>query len=336
MKNGKIVFLGATGTVGGYAVPELAAAGFDVVAVGRRESDGGFFASCGVPYVSMDISVKSDFGKLPREGVAAVVNLAGAVPARMKGYDPQAYVDSIVTGALNSLEYARECGADRIVFAQSVADVIHLYGSRTPIDADSPRKFPLTGDHAVYSICKNAAVDLIEHYHAAFGLKRFILRFPNIYLYHPNPKYFLDGELRYQSYRLMIERAKKGEPLEIWGDPGAMRDMVYVKDCVQIIEKSLTAPVEGGIYNVGTGIGTSMKEQVEGIVEVFSPEGRKSPVIPRPDKPSGAEYIMDISKTVRDLGYSPRYGYRDYLKDMKKEMELKRFRPIWGEDKEYE
>ncbi|MGZ5486710.1 MAG: NAD-dependent epimerase/dehydratase family protein, partial [Nitrososphaeraceae archaeon] len=69
----------------------------------------------------------------------------------------------------------------------------------------------------------------------------------------------------------------------------------------------------------------SLKEQIEGIIEVFSPKDKKSKIILRPDKPNGRDFLMDISNAREELGYEPQYYYLDYLKDFKKEMELNRF-----------
>lgn len=330
-----VVLFGATGTVGAYAAIALQQAGYNVVAVGRRKSDNGFFGDRGMKYVSMDITDKESYKTLPQGSVFAVIHLAGAIPARMQGYCPQTYIDTILTGTLNVLDYCIAVSANRIVFAQSVADVSYMYGDNALIPAEAMQRFPLNDDHSVYSICKNAAVNLIEHYFVRYGLKRFVLRFPNIYVYHPNPFYFYDGEKRWQSYRLLIERAKQGLPIELWGNPDLQRDIVYVKDCVQIIVKSISAEVDGGMYNVGTGIGTSMREQVEGMVEVFSLENHPSKIIECPGKPDTASYIMDISKTMNELGYEPRFDYLSYLRDMKREMETEPFNQLWGKGKEY-
>ncbi len=45
-----IVF-GATGQLGCYSALALKDAGYDTYAVGRRESDGGFFASKGIHFI---------------------------------------------------------------------------------------------------------------------------------------------------------------------------------------------------------------------------------------------------------------------------------------------
>lgn len=331
----RVILFGATGTIGAYAAMALKQAGYEVVAVGRRSSDNGFFQEKGMCYSSLDITDKAAFKNLPQEKIDAVVHLAGAMPARMQGYTPQAYIDTIMTGTMNVLDYCLSVGADRIVFTQSVADVSYLYGNNALIPADAPQRFPLNDDHSVYSICKNAAVNLIEHYYSRYGLKRFVLRCPNIYVYHPNPFYYYDGRKRWQSYRLLIERAKLGLPIELWGDQGLQRDIVYVKDCVQIIERALYADVDGGMYNVGTGVGTSMRRQIEGIIEVFSPKAHHSEIVECPEKQNTASYIMDISKTKTELGYTPQYDYITYLRDMKREMETEPFRKLWGKGTDY-
>lgn len=331
----RIVLFGATGTVGAYAAVTLKKAGYNVIAVGRRQNDNGFFSGQGINYLSVDIIDKESYKILPQDNIYAIVHLAGAIPARMQGYMPQTYIDTIITGTLNVLDYCITVGANRVVFAQSIADVSYLYGNNAIIRSDAVRHFPLNDDHSVYSICKNAAVDMIEHYFVKYGLNRFILRFPNIYVYHPNPFYYYDGVKRWQSYRLLIEKAKQGLALELWGNPDLQRDIVYVKDCVQIIEKSLSASVAGGIYNVGTGKGTSMRKQIEGIVDVFSPIDNKSKIVECPDKPNTVSYIMDISKTINELGYKPQFDYLAYLRDMRHEMETEPFKQLWGAGNDY-
>ncbi|MBR6264081.1 MAG: NAD(P)-dependent oxidoreductase [Prevotella sp.] len=329
----KIVVFGATGTVGAYACLHLADCGHQVVAVGSRKDDNGFFASHGMEYYSVDIRNKSDFLCLPLYEVYAVVNLAGMLPARMEGYHPQQYIDINVTGALNVLEYCAKAKVNRVIYSQSISDVANLCGTTIPISSDSTPSFPIDNDHSVYSITKNAAVSLLQHYSARFGFKHYILRFPNIYLYHPNPYYYVNGEKRWQGYRLMIHKALLGEPISIWGNPSKVKDIVYVKDCCQIIQKCIdveTAP--SGTYNVGTGIGTTMEDQVKGIVEVFSPEGNPSPISYDPNQPDATEYVFDMKKVVDNLGYISKYDYVAYLKDFKKEMQAQRFEKLWGKD----
>ena len=96
-----------------------------------------------------------------------------------------------------------------------------------------------------------------------------------------------------------------------------------------MMAKALTAQVDGGTYNVGTGIKTTLREQIEGIIRVFSPDNHPSRIIPCPEKPSFVSFVMDVENAKNDLGYSPQYDYISYLRDYKVEMEKKRFDRLW-------
>lgn len=330
----KIVVLGATGVLGSHIAVDLKSKGYDIVAVGHRNHDNGFFRDWDIPYYSVDITDASQFSILPQTEVYAVLNFAGALPATMQGYDPNLYVNSIITGTLNVLNYTLQSGADKIIFPQSLFDISYLFGTKVPIPADSIRKAPQTGDHAIYVIAKNAAVDLIEHYYAAYGLKRFIVRLPRIYMYHPNPYTYTDGKKCMISDRYLIKRAMEGKDIELWGDPHRLLETVCVKDFLQIIEKCVTSTLDGGIYNVGSG-GSTLEERIKGIIEVFSP-ARTSKIIYHSEKRATQQFVLDIRKTVNELGYIPQYDWKAYLLDFKKDMEQQPFKKLWGKDSDYE
>ena len=319
MKN--IIVFGASGDTGHYFVNYFLEhnkdSNYQIIASGSRKTDD--FKKINVPYYQVDITKKEDFNKLPRD-VYAVVDLAGAMPARMRGYDPYKYIDVNITGNLNILEYCKETGADRILFAQSFGDIKDHSETNPLLTVDLPRKFSYTSDHTIYVMTKNFAVDMIENYHQMYGLKRFIFRLPTIYLYSPIDTFYVDGKERKIGYRLLIDKAIKGEPIEVWGDASLVKDMVYVKDFCQMLYKALFVERDSGYYNVGTGKGTSLLDQIKGMIQVFGPKNKKSDIIMRPDKTNAPQYIMDITPAVQELGYAPEYDYIEMLEDFKKEM----------------
>lgn len=318
----KIIVFGASGDTGQYFVKyflnHYLGNEYQIIATGTRETR--YFDQFGIQYYQVDITKKEEFSKLPKD-VYAVVDLAGAMPARMKGYDPYKYINVNIIGNLNILEYCRTNGADRILFAQSFGDIKDYGETNKLLTVDLPRKFSFTSDHTIYVMSKNFAVDMIENYHQMYGLKRFIFRLPTIYLYSPIDTFYVDGVQRKIGYRLLIDRAKAGEPIEIWGDPSRVKDMVYVKDFCQMLFKALFVEKNCGYYNVGTGVGTSLLDQIKGMVDIFGEEGKKSQLIMRPDKPNAPQYVMDITPAVQELGYKPQYGYLEMLQDFKHEME---------------
>lgn len=330
-----VVVIGATGKVGCYTALYLKEMGYNVIATGKRKSDNGFFADYDIKYLPLDILNQDDFDKLPQTDVLGVIHMAAILPATMEGYNPRMFVESNIYGTMNVLDWAVKVKVERFIFPRTWGDINYLLKENKPIPADVPSSFPLNDDHSVYAITKNAAVDLVHHYSVKYNFKYYILRFPNIFCYHPNPTYFVDGKKRWTGQRAIIEQAKKGEDIELWGNPDCKRDVFYVKDCVQIIEKMLSGNGECGVYNVGNNMPVTRLEQIQGIIDVFGNPKKKSKIVINREKPDSPNFILDITKTIEQLGYEPKWDYISYLKDLKKEMENNRFEKLWGKESDY-
>jgi len=316
----KVLIIGATGSIGLSLTSQLNESGYKIIATGYKQRDLEFYNNKGIEYFSIDISKKDDFSKLPKD-IDCVVLLAGMMPARMEGYDPYRYININTIGTLNTLEFCKKNGISKFIFAQSHSDVFGHWNTGKYIKDDAKRILNYKGDHAVYIISKCAAVDLIEHYHQEYGLQSIIFRLPTIYCYWPDDTMYVNGIKRTMAYLTFIKKAIAGETIEIWGDPRIAKDIVYVKDFIQMIEKAINSDIAQGIYNVGTGIPTTLEEQIKGVVDVFSNPKDKSKIIYCPDKPSQVSYLYDISKAKRDLGYEVKYSYIHMLNDMKHEMD---------------
>ena len=330
----KIIIFGATGNVGSYVVRYaknyFSKDEYEVVATGRRKTD--VFDRLGIDYYSVDISKADEFKKLPDEDVYAIIYLAADIPAYMDGYKPEKYVYSNVLGAYNVLEYSRKVHADRIVFSTSSYDIWEAAKRGEVIEPDMPYDFSYTGDHALYVLTKNFAIELLEHYYQEYGLKKFIFRFPTIYSYSPNHYYYPKGIKTLRPLYKMIHLALNGEPIELWGNPNYSKDMVYVDDCAQMLCKAVETNRECGFYNVGTGIPVTLKEQIETIIDVFSPEDKKSEIIYCPEKPCGGGCLMNVDNAKEELGYIPKFDVKALFEEYKKEMEVNRFAELRGID----
>ena len=269
---------------------------------------------------------------MPTEDIHAVILLSAQIPSYMEGYHPEQYVNSNIIGGYNVLEYCRKVHADRILFSTTVFD-ISLYKEENPaviLKPDMPYNFSYRGDHAVYVITKNTVIEFLKHYHEEYGLKYFVFRFPTIYNYSPYHYYHPNGVKTLRPVYRMIDQAMKGEPVELWGDPNYAKDMVHVYDCAQMICRAINVDRDTGFYNVGTGIPVTLKEQIETIIDVFSPEGKRSEIVYRPDKKAGGGSLMDVSNAVEELGYRPEYDCRRLFEDYKAEMQINRFGELRG------
>lgn len=324
-----VLVLGATGNLGAYTAMALSNAGYRVIAAGHRPSDNGFFTDRGIPYYSFDITDKEGFACLLEEKIDIVADFAGELPSRC-AFNPQALVRSITEATLNVLEFMRKVGAKKIIFPTTPYDLFYLHESGVPMDPDMQRSFPASNDHSIYAIAKNAAVDLIEYYHNTYGFSRFILRYFTIYQYHPNAYHFADHKMRKMPYRMLMDKAANGEPISIFGDPTRVKEMVYIKDFTKVVVAAADSVLEGGFYNIGSPNRVSLDEMIHGIVEVFSPSGKKSLISYDPSKPDTLQSLLDWSKTERELGYKPEYSFIDMMHDIKAEMETEPFAQLWG------
>lgn len=311
-----ILITGAYGFIGVYLADELRRQGHQVLATGRRAAAARYFQRRGIPYATLDITREEDFRNLPQQGVEAIVHLAGLLPANVERCQPQEYIRVNVLGTLNLLEYCRLQGVRKMLATTSYADILNAWRVEPPTAADTPRNFRLTGDHAMYVVSKNAATDSILHYNSEYRLQGSIFRLPPVLGYGPHLTIYVDGTPQKSGFQVFLEKAESGQPIEIWGDPSAVRDVVYVKDVVQGFVKALRSEVAQGVYNISSGVGVTLQQQAQAIVDVRSPKGARSEITLRPDKPNNLKpYVLDISSAQRDFDYRPVYSLYDMIVD---------------------
>ena len=318
-----VIVIGASGFIGTYLVNELLEQGYRVLATGRNRKASKFFESKNVEYINLDISKKDDFDKLPLSGVEAVVLLAALLPANVTEEDPYQYINTNITGTVNVLDYCVRNGIKKLLSTTSYADVRNFWSAESPIDSDSLRNYSLSDDHSIYVISKNAATDLMLYYNYRHGMDCCIFRLPPVYGVGPHSGLFVDGKWKKSGFQIFVEKASAGEPITIFGDKDVVRDIVYVKDVAMAFVKAIESSKAKGVYNIGSGMSTSIEQQVTDIVSVFSNENGKSEIINDLSVSNSSQsYRFDISKAVRDFGYDPKFvPFRSLLLQYKKDLE---------------
>jgi len=108
------------------------------------------------------------------------------------------------------------------------------------------------------------------------------------------------------------DKTKKGEKIPIIGSLDSFRDYIYISDIVGAIVKAVALPNFSGVYNLGSGVGTSLRE----LVGILSKIARKDlDYVQSPARVSDrAGYFLDISKIKTDLGWEPKVSIEEGLR----------------------
>ena len=69
---------------------------------------------------------------------------------------------------------------------------------------------------------------------------------------------------------------------------------------------------------------------MEAIIQVFSPDDKKSEILVLKDKPSAATIILDPKSAVDELGYKPKFDVVGLFEAIKEEMKHDRFLELRG------
>ena len=200
-----------------------------------------------------------------------------------------------VCGTVNVLNASLACGARRFVFASTGGA---LYGHSAPLptpETASPE--PLSP----YGASKAAAEVYVKTMTRGGAMRHTILRLGNVY----GPGQGLSGE---PGVVTAFARAMLGgtRPL-IHGDGLNERDYVYVSDVVDAHVRALRL-LGDGVFNIGTGMARTVREVFDAVARAAGYRGQPSYGSARPFEPRRA--CLDVSRARRELGWTPRVGFR--------------------------
>ncbi|MCX7114387.1 MAG: GDP-L-fucose synthase [Gammaproteobacteria bacterium] len=218
--------------------------------------------------------------------------------------------------ALNVVNAAWKAGVERLVFLGS--SCIYPRECPQPIIEDYLLSSSLEQTNEPYAIAKIAGIKLCESYNRQYGTSYVSLMPTN--LYGPNDNYDLKTSHVLPALIRKAHQAKiNGEKeLVVWGSGNPKREFLHVDDmaaaCVYVMEKG----VREGVYNVGCGQDTSIKEVAELVMNVVGCEAK---IVFDSSKPDGSpRKWLNIDK-MRKLGWAPKVDlavglsntYQDFL-----------------------
>lgn len=224
---------------------------------------------------------------------------AAHVDVRKSVQNPIIDLDTNLLGTIHLLEAAKNTGVKKIIFASSGGAI---YGECI----GSPSlEVTLCKPLSPYGINKFATEFYVDFYSQKYGFNWTILRYANVY----GPRQGFHGEAGVIS--IFIDRLKKGiEPI-IFGNGEQIRDYIYVQDVVEanMVFSHLTG-IPDDIYNVGTGVGTSLNDLVKMLSEII-PQS-KSPIYTDAKPGDIQRSILSINK-LKMLGWAARVPLKEGL-----------------------
>lgn len=296
------IVLGGGGFLGSHLVDALLAQGHDVSVLDRpnlkryREFPEGGAAR----WVAADALNPAEW-IAEAQDIDVVYHLVSTTLPRSSNDDPGYDVESNLVRTLRMLDMLVDAGCRRVVFVSSGGTV---YGPpvRTPIRETDP-----TEPVCSYGIVKLAIEKYLELYRVLRGLEYRVLRVSNPYGERQNPA----GSQG--AVTVFLDKARRGETIDIWGDGSVVRDYLHVGDVAQALVLAGTHGGRGGhrVFNIGSGRGCSLNDLLTRMERVL-----KRPVERRysPGRPFDVPVsVLDISRAIDELGWEPTVTLDDGL-----------------------
>jgi UDP-glucose 4-epimerase len=224
--------------------------------------------------------------------IDCVYHLAARVSVPESVLYPREYNKTNVSGTVAIMEAMRDAGVKRVVFASSGA----VYGEQKTARVHETL---LPNPTSPYAVSKLAAEGYVQNIGEVWNIETVSLRIFNAY----GP-----GQAIPPTHPPVIPQFGRqilgNGSVVIFGDGQQVRDYVYVDDVVRALVAAATAEgISRQIINVGTGVGTSVKELVRVIEKVT---GRQAKTIVNPSVSGGvSSLVADTSRAKALLGFEP-------------------------------
>ena len=237
----------------------------------------------------------------------AIMHLAAESHVDRSIDGPGEFIQTNIVGTYTLLEVARDYwsalqGDKKESFRFHHVSTDEVYGSlgdegmfleTTPYDPSSP-----------YSASKASSDHLVRSWHRTFGLPVVLTNCSNNYGPYQYPEKLIP---------LILQKARTGESLPIYGTGENIRDWLYVDDHARALILVMKQGVQGETYNIGGHNEVTNLDVVKTLCAIL--DDREPAQDGRPyaelityvtDRPGhDMRYAIDASKIQRDLGWTP-------------------------------
>jgi len=248
----KVAVIGASGYIGSALVDSLSQSSSEILCVSRTDLP----QRKHLRRMIGDIRTYDTWLRIVAEA-DVIYHLAGNTSVYSASHDPAESLNSTLLPINQLIRAARELGRKpRVIYTSTVT----LYGMTTQLPvSEMQAPHPIT----IYDIHKLFSEQQLTQATLQGVLEAVSLRLANVY----GPSSSVSSSPDRGVLNRMALHALKGDNISLYGDGNYIRDYVFLDDVVQaIILAGVTAGIEGEVFNIGTGIGTTLKHAFELIV----------------------------------------------------------------------
>lgn len=297
----KILVTGGAGFIGSHVVDLFISKGYEVVIVDDLSTGRISNLNPAAKFYKMDIRDPKIREVFYTERPDFISHHAAQMDVRRSVAQPLFDADVNILGSINLIECAREFNVKHFVYISTGGAA---YGE--------PETVPCDETHPINPICQyGASKHTVEHYlymyHANYGLRYTVLRYPNVF----GPRQDPHGEAGVVA--IFTGRMLLGQPVTINGDGEQTRDYVFVGDCAYANFLAVTVDHAPGIYNIGWGRPTSVNQIFTNLALITE---YNHPPHFGPAKLGETRHIyLNAAKAKRDLGWAPTINLEDGLSE---------------------
>lgn len=287
--NTNALVTGATGFVGSHLCEELVRRGYNVFGLSRTGrvhnvrsllNQKGFHLHRGD---IRDVKILCDIVKA--SNIKVIFHLAAQLPHGEALNNPFLFFNINAMGTLNLLHAAYLNSVDKFIYASTMS-VYSEFPSYLPVDEEYPVQ-PST----IYGVSKLEGELYCNVYSKVINVV--VLRYGGAYG---------KGQPKHKVIPKFISQALSNMPVTICGDGTQTSDFVYVKDIVQGTLLALERD-KLGVYNIGGGEEVSISDLAKRIISLTGSKSEIVSVGKDTDRPF--RFVLDITKSQKDFGYSP-------------------------------
>lgn len=254
----KILITGGAGFIGSHLQDQLIDMGHDVIVIDNLSTGSEKNLNPKAKFYKVDIANHKRIAPIfKKEKFEIIFHTAAQIDVRKASENPLWDAEINILGTINLLKNAVEYGSRKIVFSSTGGA---MYGDvETPAD-ENCRPNP----KSPYGISKYSDEMYIRFFGEEHNLEYTILRYANVY----GPRQSVKGEAGVVA--IFINNIMSGKECVLYGFGNMIRDYIYVDD---VVEANILSVNKGNkaLYNVGTGVKTSVKDLFD-MIRKFYPE----------------------------------------------------------------